>query len=250
MPWKFSQLFPRSLRWRIKRFLGVGGLPIHKELGMIDFRKGSRIVFDVGANRGNFAATILLGAPLSQVHCFEPNPELFPQLEAKCHSFGMEKGRPRAIPNSVGVGASPGMLELIVTNFAPASSMLPVGQAAETGWPMADFGVRAKVPVPVITLQDYAQETGIADARLLKLDVQGFELEVLKGCGEFLSQIDYVYAEVQFLPLYEGGPLWTDLLRFLSERRFYPEVMGGICLGPSGEPLSADLLWRNSRRTG
>ncbi len=215
---------------------------------MIDFQKGSRTVFDVGANRGNFAATILLGAPLSQVHCFEPNPELFPQLKEKCHSFGLEKGQPRAIPNAVGIGSKPGTLELIVTNFAAASSMLPISDASRVGWPKADFGVRAKVPVPVITIQDYAREKGITSARLLKMDVQGFELEVLKGCGEFLSDIDYVYAEIQFTPLYEGAPVWTDLLQYLKARGFRAELMGGICLNAQGLPLQADLLWRNERR--
>lgn len=240
--------FPRSLRWRVKRLLGRGGMPIHQELQMIDFRRGSRTVFDVGANRGNFAATILLGAPLSQVHCFEPNPELFPQLKAKCESFGLEQGMPRAIPNGVGVGSQPGTLELIVTNFAAASSMLPIADASREGWPKADFGVRARIPVPVITIQDYAAANGIADARLLKMDVQGFELEVLRGCGDFLSSIDYVYAEIQFAPLYEGAPVWTDLLRYLKERGFRPELMGGICLSARGEPLQADLLWRNERQ--
>jgi FkbM family methyltransferase len=227
--------------------LGIDMMKVHPELNCVDFRKGSRVILDVGANRGNFATNILLGAPLSEVHCFEPNPELFPELEAKCRSLGSEKGRPRAIANGIGVGTASGTLDLIVTNFAPASSMLPVSEASRSGWPKADLAVKRRNAVPVRTIREYAGAHNIKAVKILKMDVQGFEMEVLKGCGDFLGHIEYIYAEIQFRPLYEGAPLWTDMLKYLKERGFRPELMGGICLGPAGEPLQADLLWRNCR---
>ena len=56
--------------------------------------------------------------------------------------------------------------------------------------------------------------------RLLKLDVQGFEIEVLKGAEAILSSIEYICAEAHFQELYKGGPVFTDLFDFLCPRGY------------------------------
>lgn len=72
-----NRFLPRRWRWAVKRFLRLNQGLIHPQLNCINFSSGPNIIFDVGANRGNFATNILLRAPLSQVHGFEPNPEIF-----------------------------------------------------------------------------------------------------------------------------------------------------------------------------
>jgi len=64
---------------------------------------------------------------------------------------------------------------------------------------------------------------GVADCKqpvFLKIDVQGGELDVLKGCGDALSAIDWVYVEASHVTLYSGQPLAGDIVRFLTERGF------------------------------
>lgn len=240
-----NRLFPRRWRWAAKRLLRMDRHVLHPQLAHLDFRGGPNVILDVGANRGNFATNILLQAPLAEVHCFEPNPDVFPILREKCTRLGRNGGRPRAIANQAGVGSSPGSLELIVTEFHQASSFLPVTQANVDGFRGVDFSVRKRVSVPVVTLERYAAENRITSAKLAKIDVQGFELEVLKGCGEFLKRIEHLLIEVQFTPLYEGAPVWTDILEFLFDRGFYPNVMAEFCVGPDARPLQADILFDN-----
>jgi hypothetical protein len=55
---------------------------------------------------------------------------------------------------------------------------------------------------------------------LMKLDVQGAELDVLEGCGTLLQEIDYIYLEGSFVELYEGQALITDIVTFLDRHGF------------------------------
>src|SRR5439155_20000593 len=68
---------------------------------------------------------------------------------------------------------------------------------------------------------------------LLKIDVQGAELEVLCGAAELLKdgRVGVIFTEVAFVPHYEGAPLMHELWRHLAERRFSlydltPELYG------------------------
>jgi hypothetical protein len=59
-----------------------------------------------------------------------------------------------------------------------------------------------------------------AEHAYLKLDVQGSELDVLKGAEEVLDQVEVIQAELSLLPLYDGAPLLGPVVRYLDERRF------------------------------
>jgi FkbM family methyltransferase len=241
-----NRLFPRRWRWTVKRLLRLPSGQLGHQLDEIDFRTGPRLILDVGANRGNFATNVLLKSPLAEVHCFEPNPEIFPLLEAQCARLGREAGRPRAVAFPCGVGAVAGELELQVLAFDAASSFLPVTPDAEQGFSAVDFTLRRRVRVPIVTLEQHAARTNAAGAKLLKIDVQGFELEVLKGCGAFLERIEHILVEVQFLPLYQGAPVWNEILAYLCRLGFRPLSMAQFCVTGGGSPLQADLLFKNS----
>lgn len=242
-----NHFLPRRWRWEIKRILRLNQGLIHPQLDHIDFFSGSNIIFDVGANRGNFATSILLRAPLSQVHGFEPNPEIFPVFEEVSNNVGKNNGKPRIIANQYGVGSAPAQTEFIINKAHYTSSFLPVSEDVVKGFPDTDFSETRRVPVKVITLEKYAVEHQIKNAKLLKIDVQGYELEVLKGCGEFLDRIEYVFVEVEFKTLYVGSPSWHSIVSFLYKRGFHPVTMAGFCLSPDGELLQGDLLFKGSR---
>lgn len=73
-------------------------------------------------------------------------------------------------------------------------------------------------------------ERDIKHINFLNIDVQGAELKVLKGAGNILNQIDYIYAEVNAAETYIGCPLISDLDEFLSdfERVETSELVGGV----------------------
>ena len=79
------------------------------------------------------------------------------------------------------------------------------------------FDVVSTSEVEVVPLNDYLDKSG---SYILKLDVQGFELEVLKGATQLLANTVAVELEVEFLELYEGQPLFGDISSFLGAHGF------------------------------
>lgn len=222
-------------------------VPPRPVLDLIDFRGAPCTVLDVGANRGGFAGNILLRAPLATVHCFEPNAELESLLRTAAQRFGTRRGSPRCVVVRAAAGEERGVAELIVTGLSAASSLLPVSLEARRGWPSVDFGERHRDQIDVIRLDDYMDANEIVDVKLLKLDVQGFELAALNGCVRRLHDIENIVCEVQFVPLYEGAPLWQEIVGYLDGFGFTPVAMDGFCFAPDGKALQADLLFRRRR---
>ena len=63
-------------------------------------------------------------------------------------------------------------------------------------------------------------EFNIQDSNVLVLDVQGFEMEVLKGSTETLKNIDHIFCEINSIEMYEGCPTLSELCEFLSQHGF------------------------------
>jgi hypothetical protein len=86
-------------------------------------------------------------------------------------------------------------------------------------------------------------------SQLLKLDVQGFELNALRGATAALRTCSYVYAECSEIPLYEGQALRSEVERFLSAEGF--AVTG--CFNrqwSGGQLIQADYLFSRRGREG
>jgi FkbM family methyltransferase len=209
----------------------------------VNFGDGPCTILDVGAHDGYFASKFVLRAPLAEVHCFEPNPEVVPKLTAVAARLGQSTpGRPRCVVNPVGVGSEERTLNLNVTGLEQASSFLMPNQAAVAGWPEHDFSVRATHAVQVIRLDRYLEQHQLRHIKLLKIDVQGYELDVLKGLGQRLHDVEYIHVEVQFQRLYEQAPIWSELIGYLRPFGLEPVLMDRIVFGANNEPMEADLL--------
>ena len=76
------------------------------------------------------------------------------------------------------------------------------------------------VPIPVTTMEQWAKEHRVERLDFIKLDTQGAELEILRGAGPLLDRCLGIEAEVMFMPLYEGQPVFADVDGFLRSRGF------------------------------
>src|SRR5690606_18103140 len=83
---------------------------------------------------------------------------------------------------------------------------------------------------------------------LLKLDVQGFELEALAGCEEILERFDWVYAECSFVELYVGQGLVDEVIAWIRERDFVIRGIYNVVKDSAGWAIQADCLFQ--RRQG
>ena len=78
---------------------------------------------------------------------------------------------------------------------------------------------------------------------LLKLDVQGYELNVLKGAEKLMDKIDAVYTECSWLELYEGQALISEVAEYLEELGFKMEAQYNTVSDQDGNPVQADILF-------
>lgn len=233
---------------KIKQKLKLNPVPSRPVLDCINFGSEECVILDVGACEGGFAGDILLRAPLATVYCFEPNHDLCTKLREVVKSFGTNLGRQRCHVVEVGVGENNVKREFIVSSFYPGSSFLTIDpDKTEKHYPDINFLENKRYSVDVIRLDSYLHENNIKNVKLLKLDIQGFELFALKRCGERIRDIEYIVCEVNFLSLYRNSPIWTEVISYLRAFKFQPIVMDGFVFDTDGNPLQADILFSRNK---
>jgi len=198
-----------------------------------------RTVIDVGANRGQFALIARQRWPAARLICFEPLPEPVGVLRRVLgENAGVEIVQAAA-------SARAGTATIHVSRRDDSSSLL-----AFTARQSATFPGTQEIDameVATTSLDDHLAG-GVARPALLKVDVQGFELEVLRGAQGTLSSIDFVLVECSFQEFYVGQASADDVIRFLHGHGF--ALLGGT--GPSidrhGVVLQIDLLFARAGR--
>jgi FkbM family methyltransferase len=172
------------------------------------------VLFDVGANRGQFSLSAILAHPRRPIHAFEPQSG-----EAEVYRKAVGEGGLISL-HRVALGEASGEAELHLSRKRDSSSLLPIGELQVKMSPGTDeVGTEA---VEVVTLDSLRSLWSGCSRMLLKLDVQGFELSVLKGSAEALRHCAYVYAECSNVPLYRGQALYPEVAEFLAKHGFRP----------------------------
>jgi len=223
----------RSGRWlwalRLGVVAGVEHQLVLRTLGDI------RTVLDVGANRGQFALAARRCFPDARIVSFEPLP-------GPAGIFGRVFSRdPGVILHRAAIGPEADETVIHVSARDDSSSLLPITAVQDRLFPgTGEVGTQT---VRVGRLGDFVTGDDIVPPALLKLDVQGFELEALKGCEELLHRFGWVYAECSFVELYEGQALADEVIAWLREHGF---LLGGVyhmAYDAQGKAIQADFLF-------
>lgn len=172
-------------------------------------------VFDVGANAGQFARG--LRGPVGyqgRIISFEPNPLVLPKLIAAAN------GDPLWHVESFALGRTKGTAAFKAYDQSLLGSFLPLAQDDDH---VPDDTSHRSIDVPVRTLADYLPE---AKARFgfqrpyLKMDTQGFDLEVAKGAGDALNSFVGLQSEVAFHNIYQGAPTYQEAIGYYEQAGF------------------------------
>ncbi|WP_434625540.1 FkbM family methyltransferase [Azospirillum sp. B2RO_4] len=192
-------------------------------------------VIDVGANTGQFS---LLAASLyrnAAIHAVEPLPAaaaVFTRLFA-------DSARVRLYRVAAGAGAANAPLH--VSRRHDCSSLLPIA-GGQTDFAPGTEAV-GTITVPVRPLDELIAPDDLVRPVLLKLDVQGGELQALQGAGRLLAAVDHVYVEVSFLPLYDGQPLAHAVVEHLAGQGFGLAGTNHPTFDRAGRCVQVDLLF-------
>ena len=168
------------------------------------------LVIDVGANRGHYALELRDHGYRGSIVSFEPLGSAYAELERRA------AGDPRWEARRLALSDTAGSLTLGATdNFASA---LPVADPLASLFPEAVPDEEESVPAGRLDAEPLSLPAGART--LLKLDVQGYELRVLAGAAGMLEAVGVVETELSVVPLYEGQPLFADMLRALQDAGF------------------------------
>jgi FkbM family methyltransferase len=232
-----------ALLQRLVRLRGLDLQPHRgppRDLGRFLADRDIDLVLDVGAATGNYAWTIRAGGYPGRICSFEPLGAPFARLEK------LAGPDPRWTCERLALGARPGSAEINVAGNSDSSSLLEMEERHARSDPASVYVGTESVEVSTV---DEVWDRVVADAEnvFLKLDVQGFELEALRGAERSLARIAGVQAELSLVPLYEGAPRWTEVITHLQERGFHPERLEPAFEDPqTGEILQIDAVFSRS----
>jgi FkbM family methyltransferase len=214
---------------RLVRAGGAGRATIEGALAHLAGRGLSpRTVLDVGAAYGDWSAGCAGVFPAARYVLVEPLEEYAPFLERRLRELD------NAVHLVTAVGAEPGEIELHVHPDLVGSSTRPEREDAVEG---------ERRPVRAARIDDLVAEAGAEPPFLLKLDVQGAELDAIAGGERTLERCDAVVVEALLFEFYVGGPQLADLVAALAARGFAVYDVVDLAYRPlDGALAQADLV--------
>ncbi len=226
-----KRLIHRILRWCGFDIRRVGPSPLMaallraKQNGL-----APRTVIDVGAAWGEWSRQCATVFPDARYVLVEPLAEYRASLEKVI----AELSSAVLVPSVA--AAAPGTLTFHVHPDLEGSSVYREGDDAQVNGTPREL--------PATTVDAIAREYNIAGPCLLKLDVQGAELDALRGAEETLKKTEYVILETSLFAAYDGVPLLHEVVAFMAARGFVPYDILGLLYRPlDGALCQADVCF-------
>lgn len=172
----------------------------------------SPVIIDCGAHDGEDSIELIntLGGT---IHCFEPAKDIYKRLVKR---IGSKKNM---FTYELALSDRDGTQEFFLSDgVSDASSSLLAPRQHLIDHPGTTFSKSTTVSTK--TLDSWAYENGIAKVDLLWLDMQGFEMNMLKVSDKILDTVTVIHTEVSTKETYEGVPQYNEYRNFLESRGF------------------------------
>lgn len=169
------------------------------------------IIFDVGANIGNYTRFINGVFPKSNIYCFEPNLDTFNKLVSNTKNLDNVKAF------NYGAGSKAGNIKIYTTKENDVSSHATMLKSV-----FDDKNDLLEINTELITLNEFCINNNISEIDFLKIDVEGFEFEVLKGAFELISnnKIKIIQFEFNYMNI-ESRVFFKDFYKLLHNYDIY-----------------------------
>lgn len=173
------------------------------------------LVFDIGANKGQYAMGIIDAGYKHNIVSFEPLSSVHHIIENESKKYNNWTVAPRCA-----FGAKKEEIEINISANSVSSTLLNMLDSHIEGAP--ESKIIAKEKVQVYPLDEIGEEySKNAKNIFLKIDVQGFEQEVLKGAKTMIEKAKGIEIEISLIPLYENQSwLLPQVLEFMNSSGF------------------------------
>ena len=218
--------------------LNVYSSPAYQIVKALEVHK-INIVFDIGANTGQFASELREQGYTGKIISFEPLSQAYKTL-VKHASDDINW----IVHSRTAVGAT--MEDCISINVAGnsvSSSILPMLETHINAVPDSQYIHTEQVSL--ITLDSILEQyTGLSDNFFIKIDTQGYEWAVLDGAPQALKKCKGVLTELSLVPLYDGQKLWIECIERLKnlDIKLY-SIQPGFTEPKTGKTLQVDGIF-------
>lgn len=189
-------------------------MPDASELSLMrQWVKGNSIVFDIGANVGVWTVLLSRTCPSAKVHSFEPAPNTFDLL---ARNISINKCS-NATVNNIAASDNDGVVEFEVPKGVSIYGRVrPEQHGVDDG---GRFAHSDMYQVKCARLSDYCEKHKIEQIDFMKIDVEGFELQVLRGMEELLMQkkVGAIYIETMEDNHIRMGSSYREFLEFFGK---------------------------------
>jgi FkbM family methyltransferase len=171
------------------------------------------LVLDIGASEGFYGKELREGGYKGRIISFEPLIESYKALQQR------SSGDSQWDTFNLALGEEDGEVDMSVSGNVTSSSLLSMTDVHINA--LASSATIAKERINVRTLNSLIGKGISAEERIyMKVDVQGFEMFVLKGADKIFPQVQAIEMELSLAPLYQGGPLFLEMIRYLEKLGF------------------------------
>ena len=187
------------------------------------------VLIDVGANQGQYVTDVRRDGWRGTALSIEPLPDAYAVLADRASRDDLWASV------NVALGAESGVSTLNVARNQVSSSLLEMTERHRTAVQGSAFV--ESIEVRVETLDALVADRGLAGSFYLKIDTQGYELEVLRGAIATIDACRAIELELSLEPLYEGQPLMPEICRWLLDHEFIAVALWPSLCDPHGRKL-------------
>lgn len=193
----------------------------------------SGVVFDVGANVGNYSKLVLQVSPQVTLYAFEPHPKTFAMLKKSSHQFNF-------LPVNAAAGEVEGVLSLYDYEANDGSAHASLYQDVIENIHKARS---TEYKVQVLSLGNFAKTMNIEKIDLLKIDTEGNELNVLKGIIEYIEsgKIGAIHFEFNEMNV-SSRTYFRDFWNLLPNYDFYRLLPNGMARIEKYSPVFCEIF--------
>lgn len=196
------------------------------------------LVLDIGANVGQYASLLREGGFSGKIVSFEPISSAHSKLLSLSRNDPMWEIAPQ-----MAIGNDDGSVEINISSNSYSSSILDLLDSHLRSAPDAAFCNKETVRLSRLDTIA-AQYINQSRNTFLKIDVQGYERQVIEGAKQILSELKGIQLELSLVPLYKDQPLYLEMVKLIEDLGFelYAYVPGFTDL-QSGRMLQMDGIF-------
>jgi len=183
-------------------------------------------IIDVGAHKGETISLFYKNFTINKILAFEPNPIVFKKLENKIKKTNYKN---KIILFNLGLGSKEEEKDLLINNDTSSSTYNAIDENTEYYKRKKIFLsmfnkdiLRKKILTKILPLSKVNEVNHIENIDILKIDTEGYELNILKGINEnHFNKIKYIYFEHHYNLMIKKNYKYSDIKIFLNKNNFY-----------------------------